>query len=169
MTHAPARPCRSCVTPMVFAALFAFTLAALPLALPVHAGPEPLHSQMADFVLDQSYKELMLLYGNIGLAGVFLLFLLWSLKRQDSIETINKRYAESADAHLAAFKDISANSTEAFKQINDRNTAVLRELCEDYRAIAKESRDIGYVISGSNERLVTMLEGMERRGGVVKG
>ena len=155
--------CRSCVTPMVYAALFAFTLAALPLALPVNAGTDPLPHTASDLVVDQSYKELMLLYGNIGLAGVFLLFLLWSLKRQDSIEAIDKRYAESADAHLAAFKEISTNSTEAFKQINDRNTAVLRELCEDYRAIAKESRDIGYVISGSNERIVTMLEGMERR------
>ena len=164
---ASARPCRSCVTPMVFAALFAFTLAALPLALPVRANNEPLpHTTATDLVMDQSYKELMLLYGNIGLAGVFLLFLLWSLKRQDSIETIDKRYAESAEAHLAAFKEISTNSTEAFKQINDRNTAVLRELCEDYRAIAKESRDIGYVISGSNERIVTMLEGMERREGL---
>jgi hypothetical protein len=144
--------------PMVFAALFAFTLAAMPVIAIENQVP---HEAIA--LVDQSYKELLLLYGNLGLAGVFLLFLLWSLKRQDSIETINKRYAESADAHLSAFKEISANTAEAFKQINDRNTSAFREVMEVYRHLSDDSRKVALMTVGANERIVTMLEGMERR------
>lgn len=137
MPGSRARSCRSCVVPMVFAALFAFTLAVMPVVATTEAQPP--HD--ATTVVEQSYKELMLLYGNLGLAGVFLLFLLWSLKRQDSIETINQRYADSAAAHLSAFREMSQNSTEAFRQINDRNTAALQEAMETFRELSKESRD----------------------------
>ena len=155
---------RSCKKPMVFAALFAFTLAVVPFALPVIATDVPAVPEAAPLI-DQGFDKLMLLYSNLGLAGVFLAFLLWSLRRQASLEILNDRFEKHGVIHLAAFKEISTNATEAFRQINDRNTTVLRELCEDYRAVAKESRDVSYMIAGSNERIVTMLEMMQRGGG----
>lgn len=85
----------------------------------------------------------ILFMSNVGFAGVFLYFLLQSLKRQEGLDTIVKRYDETQKAHLEAFKDITAN----------------------YRQLTTDMRDAMLLSVQVQTRLVEKLDQMERTHG----
>lgn len=77
---------------------------------------------------------------NVGFGGVFLYFLLTSLKRQQSLEEIVRRYDDTQQAHLQAFRDIS----------------------EAYRELLGKAQDTMILGVQVQTRLVEKLERMER-------
>ena len=142
---------------MIFALLFIFSAVILPAIFIVFAAGEagPLS---ATPIVDT--EKAMLLYSNVGLSGVFLLFLLWSLRRQESIEVINKRYEQLSAMHVDAFKTMNAGSHEAFRQINERNTAAFDRVMSVYQKLNEESQRVAIMTVKNNERILTILEGV---------
>lgn len=108
-------------------------------------------------LLDKKLEELtagqlMLLFANMGL-GV-MVFIVWYFdsKRQTSLEALIGQYSKSADAHLAAFKDI-----------NERNTSAFQEVMAAFRDQARDSRDVILTCVRSMSEVMEQIKEVRRQ------
>lgn len=135
--------------PLVFASLFVCSVLVLPLTAGfaqdavVRAADAPL--------VDVHTEKVMLIASNLGLSAVFLGFLLWSLRRQSSVEALNQRYEEQATANLAAFE-----------QINTRNVDVVRELLAAHQEMNRNMQALIKDSVAATTEMVTLVKGLIR-------
>lgn len=89
-----------------------------------------------------TFGQIMMLVTNLGMGGIVFVIWLNGLKRQTSMEHLIEKYDETQKAHLAAFRDI----------------------VENYRALARDTKDTTLLAVQVQTRLVERLEAAEKHG-----
>lgn len=106
------------------------------------AGPSAV-SGGGNEVFGLTPAQWLVFLSNVGFGGVFLYYLLQTLKRQASLEDITKRYDDTQQAHLQAFKDISAAYRELLSETTKSILLSVNVQAKLSEKVERMERDLG--------------------------